>query len=101
MSRGCQLLQFIYFIFLGIVVPVIGRLALVQKSAAYSKKNIAYNIATYRHLPLSNISRKVSNIRWNQFHACVECDTHPYLVFEFRPSCHPSRIFLWWQDVYS
>lgn len=102
MSRGCQLLlYFINFIFLGIVIPTLGRLALVQKSAANSKTNMAYNIIMYRHMPLTNIFRKVSNTSWSQFQARLECDSHPQLGFESQPSCHLSRIFLWWQDVYS
>lgn len=100
LSRGCQLLQyFLHFIFLGIIIPAVGRLALVQKSADYSKKNLAYNITTYRHLPVINITWKVSATSWIYFQACVDCDS--CIIFEPSSSCHPGRIFLWWRDAYS
>lgn len=102
LSRGCQLLQyFLHFIFLGIIIPAVGRLALVQKSADCSKENLAYNITTYRNLPVVNITRKVSTTIWIYFHNCVDCDAISRLIFEPSSSCHLRRIFLWWRDAYS
>lgn len=101
LSRGCQLLRFLFCILIiGTVFPTVDRIAVGKGLVRYSKNNLINACTQFGQLSLTNFcilsivnpSLLFLNLDIN-FYSC-----HILVLRSFR---HLGEDFLWWRDAYS
>lgn len=101
LSRGCQLLRFLFCILIiGTVFPTVGRIAVGRGLVRYSENNLTNACTQLGQLSLMNFCI-FSIINLSLLFLNLDINFYICQVLVLRSFRHLGEDFLWWRDAYS